>query len=71
MSTEVCPTQNLDERVKIVSMLVRQTVASWLEVAKHVRAAKKELNEAEFDNFVELTGLTKTICDKLCRIGEN
>ena len=69
MSTNLC-SHTVEERANAVCALVRQSVAAWLEVAKHVRAAKSELNEADFTNFIELTGLTKAICDKLLRIAQ-
>jgi len=69
LSTNLC-SHTVKERANAVCALVRQSVAAWLEVAKHVRAAKSELTEGDFANFIELTGLTKAICDKLLRIAQ-
>ena len=54
----------------MVAALVRQSVTSWLGVAKHVRAAKTELTESDFTTFIQIAGLTKAICDKLLRIAQ-
>lgn len=69
MSTNLC-SHTVEERANVVCTLVRQSVAAWLEVAKHVRAAKLELTENDFTTFIALTGLTKAICDKLLRIAQ-
>ncbi len=69
MSTNLC-SHTVEERASIVAALVRHSVTSWLEVAKHVRAAKLELTESDFTIFIQITGLTRAICDKLLRIAQ-
>ena len=69
MSTNVY-SHSVQERAAIVTALVRQSVSSWLEIANCVKAAKRELTKLDFETFVELTGLTKPICDKLFRIAK-
>ena len=61
----------VEERATAVSSLVRQSVSSWKEVAKHVKAAKAELSDEDYLDFVKLTGLTGPICDKLCRVAQS
>jgi hypothetical protein len=70
MSTNLC-SHTVEDRANAVAVLVRQSVASWLEIAKHVRDAKTDLNSQDFENFVELTGLTSAICDKLCCVAQS
>ena len=69
MSTNLC-SHTVEERASIVAALVRHSVTSWLEVAKHVREAKIELPEGDFTIFIQITGLTNAICDKLLRIAQ-
>lgn len=59
-----------EERASEVSALVRQSVDTWLQIALHVHDARESLNPNEYEEFVKLSGLTSSICDKLLRIAK-
>lgn len=59
-----------EERASTVSSLVRQSVDTWLQIALHVHDARESLSPDEYDEFIKLSGLTTSICDKLLRIAK-
>jgi hypothetical protein len=62
--------KDIAERVRKVKSLVRKSADAWLEAAKEVATAKGDLTRLAFERFCTDAGFTKSVADKLIRIGK-
>jgi hypothetical protein len=60
---------DIEARVSRVRSLLKQSTAAWLSIAKEFAIAKKDLKQHAFEAFVNRVGLTKSVSDKLLKIG--
>lgn len=61
---------DIEKRVLRVKSFLKQTTSAWLSIAKEFSVAKGDLSQHPFEAFVNSVGLTKSVSDKLLKIGE-
>jgi len=57
-------------RVERVSVLLKQSTSAWLNIASEFVAAKEKLKQLAFEKFINDVGVTKSVADKLLKIGK-
>lgn len=61
---------DIKTRVERVSALVKRSATVWLDVAKEFTDAKAKLKQHAYEKFVNDTGFTKAVADKLLSVGK-
>lgn len=60
---------DIQERVKRVTALLKRSAAIWLEIGEEFGTAKRQLKPLAYERFINDTGITKSVADKLVAIG--
>ena len=60
----------IQKRVDRVHGFLKQATSAWLSISREFAVAREALSQLAYERFVNDVGITKSVADKLVRIGE-
>ncbi len=61
---------DIEGRVKAVRVLLSRSANAWLDIASLFKEAKSQLSQHAFERFINDSGFTKSVADKLIIVGK-